>query len=184
MTPEHLIQQYGYAALVMGTFVEGEAVLVLGGMAACLNLLALPGVILAGVAGTVLADQVYFTLGRKGGGAVLARRPSWEAGAARALALLERHPTLLIVGYRYLYGLRTATLLCLGMSRVPLRTFVPLNVLGGIVWAAAVAGAGFLVGRAAEIPAGGPAALRDAGAFLSAASILLLALALLRRRRT
>ena len=37
MSPEHLIQQYGYAALVMGTFVEGETVLLLGGVAACLN---------------------------------------------------------------------------------------------------------------------------------------------------
>jgi membrane protein DedA with SNARE-associated domain len=179
VTPEHLIQQYGYAALVMGTFVEGEVVLLLGGMAACLHLLALPGVILAGLAGTVAADQVYFTLGRKGGGAILARRPRWEAGAARVLAHLERNPALLIVGYRYLYGLRTATLLCLGMSRVPLRTFVPLNVLGGLFWAAAVAGAGFLFGRAAA----GPAGLKGAGAALSAAFVVFLALAILRRRR-
>lgn len=184
MTPEHLIQQYGYAALVMGTFVEGDAVLVLGGVAACLHLLALPGVILAGVAGTVLADQVYFTLGRKGGGAVLARRPRWEAGTARVLGLLERHPALLIVGYRYLYGLRTVTLLCLGMSRVPLRTFVPLNAAGAVLWAAAVAGAGFLFGRAAGVPAGGHVLLRGAGAVLSAAFVLFVAFALLRRSRT
>jgi len=179
VTPEHLIQQYGYAALVMGTFVEGEAVLLLGGMAACLNLLALPGVILAGVAGTVLADQVYFTLGRKGGGAILARRPPWEARSARLFALLERYPALLIVGYRYLYGLRTATLVCLGMSRVPLRRFLPLNLLGALLWAAAVSGVGFWFGRATGVPTG----LKGAGAALSAAFVLLLAVALLLRRR-
>jgi membrane protein DedA with SNARE-associated domain len=179
VSPEHLIQQYGYAALVMGTFVEGETVLLLGGVAACLNLLALPGVILAGVAGTVLADQVYFTLGRKGGSAVLARRPGWEARSARLFALLERHPALLIVGYRYLYGLRCATLVCLGMSRVPLRRFVPLNLLGALPWAAAVSGAGFLFGRATGVPPG----LKGAGAALSAAFVLFLAVALVVRRR-
>jgi membrane protein DedA with SNARE-associated domain len=146
--PSHLIEQYGYAALVMGAFVEGEAVLLLGGAAACLHLLALPGVILSGVAGVALADQLYFTLGRRGGAAALARRPAWEVRSARVLALLERHPALLIVAYRYLYGLRTVTLLLLGMSRVPLWRFVPLNLVSACLWAGAVAGAGYLSTRA------------------------------------
>lgn len=180
MTPEHLIQQYGYAALVAGAFVEGEAVLVLGGVAACLHLLALPWVIASGVAGTVLADQLYFTLGRRGGAPLLARSPLWEARAARVLGLLERHPALTIVGYRYLYGLRTATLLALGLSRVPLSRFLPLNLLGAVLWAGAVSGAGYLMGRAAwSLPAG----VRYGAAAVVAVSIAAAVLALAVRRR-
>lgn len=182
MTPEHLIEQYGYAALVMGAFVEGEAVLILGGVAACLHLLALPWVIVSGVAGTVLADQVYFTLGRRGGVPFLARRPAWQLRAGRVLGLLERHPALMILGYRYLYGLRTATLVALGMSRVPLARFIPLNLASAFLWTGAVAGAGYLFGRAAAtLPGIGGRAAQFAPYLLAAAAVAVV-IALLRRR--
>jgi membrane protein DedA with SNARE-associated domain len=165
----------------MGAFVEGEGVLLLGGMAACLHLLALPWVIVSGVAGTVLADQVYFTLGRKGGAPLLARRPRLRARAGRVLGLLERHPALLIVGYRYLYGLRTATLVALGMSRVPLSRFLPLNLLGAVLWTGAVAGAGYLFGSAADTLPGFASEAARAVPFLLAAAVAV-ALALRLRR--
>ena len=63
MTIEYLIQTYGYVAILVGTFLEGETVLVLGGLAAHQGYLQLPGVMLAAFAGTLIGDQLFFFLG-------------------------------------------------------------------------------------------------------------------------
>jgi membrane protein DedA with SNARE-associated domain len=150
VTLEQLIGQYGYAAVAAGTLLEGETILVLGGLAAHLGYLDLAGVMAAGFAGGFTGDQVLFRLGRSHGPRVLARRPAWRPRAERVLALLERNQTLLILGFRFLYGLRTVTPFALGMSRVSALRFLPLNAVAAGVWAVAVAGAGYLFGQAAE----------------------------------
>jgi membrane protein DedA with SNARE-associated domain len=157
VAPDHIaqitqfVEHYGYAVLVAGTFLEGETVLVLGGLAAKLGYLHLPAVMAAGFAGTLLGDQLYFQLGRRHGPWILARRPGWRVSADRAFALVERHPDLIILAFRFLYGLRTVTPFVLGMSRVPAWRYTLLNAAGGLVWAVAVAGAGYLLGNAAEV---------------------------------
>ena len=50
-----LIQSYGYWAILAGTFLEGETILVLAGFAAHLGYLQLPWVILAAFAGSLPA---------------------------------------------------------------------------------------------------------------------------------
>jgi len=155
MTYAHLIHDYGYAALVVGTFLQGEAVLLLGAAAAHLGLLALPGVVAAGLAGTLLSDQAWFLAGRRGGAPVARRFTAGLTGppgrvrtrAARLLAHLERHPDLLILCYRGLYGLRIATLVLLGMSRVSATRFTVLNALSGLLWAVLLGATGYLAGR-------------------------------------
>lgn len=151
---EHLITQYGYAVLVVGTFLEGETILVLGGLAAHLGYLDLAGVMAAGFAGSFAGDQLFFHLGRRHGPGLLARFPAWRPRAERVLRLLERHQNLLMVGFRFLYGLRTVTPVALGMSRVAALRFLPLNAVGALLWAVAVAGAGALFGQAAEAALG------------------------------
>jgi membrane protein DedA with SNARE-associated domain len=54
---------------------------------------------------------------------------------AKAERLLNRFRTLLILIFRFLYGLRAVTPFVIGMSTVPTRTFVLLNAIGALVWA-------------------------------------------------
>lgn len=145
-----LLARYGYLAILVGAFLEGETVLVLGGFAAHRGYLELPGVIAAAFVGTLAGDQLYFQLGRRGGPALLARRPRWRAGAARAQRLLRRHETGLILGFRFLYGIRTVTPFLLGMSGVSAARFAVLNALSAALWATAVGLAGWMVGAAAQ----------------------------------
>ncbi len=65
MTLEILIRNYGYWAVLVGTFLEGETILVLGGLSAHLGYLKLPWVIAAAFCGTLPGDQLYFFLGRR-----------------------------------------------------------------------------------------------------------------------
>jgi len=147
---ESLIARYGYAAVLVGTFLEGETILVLGGFAAHRGLLWLPGVMLAAFVGSVLSDQLFFLLGRWRGAAWLARRPQWQPGVERVRGLLNRYNTGLIFAFRFLYGLRNVTPFALGLSDVSIGRFVVLNAIGAAIWAVAVALLGWFVGEAAK----------------------------------
>jgi membrane protein DedA with SNARE-associated domain len=148
---ETLLKTYGYWAVLIGTFAEGETVLVLGGFAAHRGYLALPWVILAAFVGSLMGDQLFFYLGRKHTQWVLDRRPLWKARVDRAHQLLERFRTLIILGFRFMYGLRMIIPFFLGMSSVSTRKFIILDVIAAFVWAVAVGTGGYLFGNILEI---------------------------------
>jgi membrane protein DedA with SNARE-associated domain len=147
---EALLTHYGCPILVVGTFLEGETIMVLGGLAAHLGYLSLEGVIVCGFCGTVLGDQLYFFLGRRHGKSLLARRPALLARTQRVFRILERHQNLLITGFRFLYGLRSVTPFAIGMSDVSYLRFAVLNLIGAFIWAASIGLAGFYFGHAVE----------------------------------
>ncbi len=151
---ESLLHTYGYPALVIGTFFEGETILVLGGVAARLDYLSLTWVTACGFIGSLSGDQLYFYLGRRHGSRFLERRPAWQARSRRVHRILERHPILLILSFRFLYGLRTITPLVLGTSKVPYPLFSILNVVGAGIWASVVAFAGYYFGKSVELVLG------------------------------
>ena len=148
---EHLIETYGYLAVLLGTFFEGETILVLAGFAAHRGYLYLPWVILAAFAGTLCADQLMFYLGRRHSQALLARLPSWKGRIDKAQMLLERFHTPLILSFRFLYGLRTVTPFVIGMSTVPAGKFMVFNCIGALVWAVIIGSGGYFFGSALEI---------------------------------
>jgi membrane protein DedA with SNARE-associated domain len=147
---ESLVRTYGYLAVVVGTFLEGETILVLAGFAARLGYMKLPEVILAAFVGSLSGDQLFFHIGRRHGQALLEKRPHWQARAHRVHQLLERHGTPFMIGFRFLYGLRTVSPFVIGTSRVPASFFLLLNSIGAMVWAAAVGTGGYLFGHAME----------------------------------
>jgi membrane protein DedA with SNARE-associated domain len=151
MSLEALIQSHGYWIVFLGTFFEGETILILGGIAAHSGYLKLVYVMLAAFAGSTLCDQTFFYLGRRHGAAVLARRPGWRAGIERVDAILTRHDALMIMGFRFLYGLRTVAPFAIGMSSgISIRRFAAFNLLGAAIWAIAFGLAGYVLGNAVE----------------------------------
>jgi membrane protein DedA with SNARE-associated domain len=154
MTLESLISTYGYGAILVGTFIEGETVLVLGGFAAHRGYLELPWVILAAFVGSLCGDQLFFFLGRRHSHFILEHRPAFKGKMERANHLITRFQTPLILGFRFLYGLRTVMPFALGVSTVPVVQFVVLNAIGALVWAIGVAVGGYVFGTALELVMG------------------------------
>jgi len=150
MSLEEIISNYGYAALLIGTFIEGETILVLAGFAAHRGYLNLPLVITCAFIGTLLGDQVYFYIGRIKGSNVVEKYPKWKSRSTKVFALMSRHQTLLIIGFRFFYGMRTITPFLLGASGVSPVRFLVLNIIGAACWATAFGTLGYLFGQAAE----------------------------------
>lgn len=154
MSLEELISTYGYAAIGIGAFIEGETILILGGFAAHRGYLELPWVIACALIGTLFGDQFYYHLGRIKGKSAIARRPRWKARSDKALALLDKHQVWLIIGFRFIYGLRTVTPFLIGASNVPPMRFLLLNMLGASIWSVTIGVLGYLFGDALQIVIG------------------------------
>lgn len=146
MTFDTLIAQWGYLAVGLGTFFEGETVLLVAGAMAHRGLLSLPLVMFAAFVGSVAGDQLWFLLGRRYGRTFIAKRPRLAAHAGRVESGLKRYGTPFVLGFRFLYGLRTVTPVLLGASAYPVQRFMILNVVGAAVWALVFGLLGFTVG--------------------------------------
>lgn len=151
MTLSELITDYGYPVILIGTFLEGETILVIGGFAAHLGYLRLPWVILAAFAGTVGGDQLFYFLGRRHGEWLLTRRPRWKPRVERIKPLVGRYRIPIILLFRFFYGVRTVTPFALGMQGVPVGLFLPLNLIGAVLWALCFGMTGYLFGHALEL---------------------------------
>jgi membrane protein DedA with SNARE-associated domain len=151
MSLEYWVQEYGYPAVLVGTFLEGETILVLAGVAAQQGNLELKYVMLCAFCGSLISDQMAFFIGRRWGTRWLTRKPGRAARYERARGLIDRHQTLITLIFRFLYGLRNVIPFALGMSRMKLGRYVVLNLIGAAVWAVALALLGWGLGTAAEV---------------------------------
>lgn len=148
MTIEALIARYGLGALLLGAGMEGETVVILGGIMVQRGTLPFAGTILAAAIGSFIADQIFFTIGRR------ARDGRWVGKLrkrrvyARVMGMMERYPVGFIFAFRFLYGLRTISPVAIGTSEVPTRLFVAVNAVSAACWASIFIGIGYLFGEA------------------------------------
>ncbi len=142
-----LISHYGYVALVVGSLAEGETVTLLGGVAAHQGLLKFPLVVAAVALGGMIGDQLLYLVGRRFGNGLLKRFPRHKKQIARARNLINHRPWLFVIGTRFMYGFRIIGPILIGASHLPPRIFLPLNILGAIVWASLFSALGYLGGE-------------------------------------
>ena len=122
----HLLATYGYLAVFVGCLLEGETILILGGVAAHQQVLKLlPVIAYASLAG-MLGDQLLFWAGRYFGDRLLPRLHKKQAAIDKITTLIHRYPTVSIFSVRFLYGMR---------------------LVGALVWATLFASAGYWAGE-------------------------------------
>lgn len=150
MTLAEILQQYGYPIVFVGALAEGETVLGLAGLAVHRGYLAaLPVVVLATLGGFI-GDQALFVIGRHYGHRIVERFPRLAKGTERVMALIDRHPDAAILAVRFLYGLRIAGPVAIGMSRVHWLRFAVLNFASASAWGALFVALGYALGQAVE----------------------------------
>ena len=150
MSLPELIETYGYLAILVVTFIEGETIVILAGVAAHLGLLELQWVILSAIAGSFSGDQWWYYIGRHWGPKIIAKRLSWQEGAQKVYKHLHRHQYWLILSFRFYYGFRNVTPFVVGSAHIPRLRFFTLNLIGAIVWAIIFAYVGYGLGEAAS----------------------------------
>lgn len=150
MTAEALLARYGLVAVFVGAGLEGETATVAGGLLAHEGYWPLWAAMLAAAAGSFVADQGFFLIGRRFQDHRRVKRLRDRPGFARALAAFERRPIGFIFVFRFLYGLRTISPIAIGTTHVSARTFMAVNAASAAVWGALFTGIGYVFGREFE----------------------------------
>jgi membrane-associated protein len=141
---------FGETALFLGFVLPGEAAVVLGGVLASRGRVSLPLLILVVVAAAIIGPLVGYEVGRRMGGRVVGsrflRRMSGTLEKATS-ALNSRGAAAVLVG-RFTAVLRALVPALAGTARMPYRTFVVYNAIGGLVWGVGYCLLGYLAGSA------------------------------------
>lgn len=152
---QHILREYlhthGYWVLFLGTFLEGEAILIMAGFLAFQGYLDIVGVIATSFCGSFLGDQFYYYLGYWKGKALLRRFHSIAKKFREALRLIERYGILVAFISRFTYGFRIILPIILGITSLPPATFLWINMASALTWAIAFSLGGYLFGKSAEI---------------------------------
>jgi membrane protein DedA with SNARE-associated domain len=185
---EEFLRQYGPIGIFLGAGFEGQTAVIVGGLLARQHILQLWFVLASATAGSGVVDQLLFVAGRRFRTHRWVVRATEQVAFARALRFIERFPISYILAFRFIFGLRVASPIAIGVSQVPTWRFTVLNILGALIWATAFTMAGFIFGEAVHNVLGhghhaGRWTLIAAGGIIVAVLIVWAVRYLLRRRR-
>jgi membrane protein DedA with SNARE-associated domain len=150
MSPEFLLHKFGYLAVFVGTFLEGETILVMAGFFAERGYMEIFTVALVAAAGAYVGHTFWFWLGRTQGVKILDRFPKMKKHFGRGIRIFERYGAPAIFITQWLYGLRVTCAVIIGISRISVLKFLVLEAVTCLIWAAVISAAGYYFGRAVE----------------------------------
>ena len=185
---EHLVETAGYPLLFVvvmaessGLPVPGETALITAGMLASSGKLKIELVIVIAATAAIVGDNIGYLIGRKGGRWLLERPGAFQRQRQEVLLIgepfFERHGPKAVFFGRFILGLRVWASWLAGATRMPWRSFLFWNALGGICWATAIGLIAYFLGRSASN------AIQTFGLFgLAAAVLALVGLFVMHRR--
>src|ERR1035437_6330460 len=148
----HLIEVAGYPLLFLvvmseasGVPVPGETALITGAVLASQGKLQIEIVIAVAAVAAIVGDNLGYLIGRKGGRWLLQRLEVLRVGEP----FFRLHGPKAVFFGRFLLGLRVWASWLAGATRMPWRSFVLWNALGGITWAIAIGLIGYFLGHSA-----------------------------------
>lgn len=148
---ENLIIGFGYPALFLGSFLEGESFLIAAGFLAKRGYLNLNLIIIVALAGAYLGDVVLYFLGRKKGEAIICKFPQVRIYYPKAQKLFDKYGIWAIFITRYLYGLRFASAAFFGLMKMRVRKFLFFAFLSCMIWSILIAYLGYAFGASLEV---------------------------------
>ena len=141
---------FGETAVFLGFVLPGETAVVLGGVLASRGHLSLATLAAVVVVAAVTGPIVGYEIGRRMGDRLFAARAMRRlpGGPHRARQALRDRGGLAVMLGRFVAFVRAVMPAAAGAVRVPYRTFLIYNVLGGLVWGVGYCLLGYLAGSA------------------------------------
>lgn len=141
---------FGETAIFLGFVLPGEAAVVLGGVLASRGHISIVLLAVVVVVAAILGPLVGYEIGRRMGDRLFAARALRRipGGVARARSTLQARGGLGVLIGRFVAVVRAVVPAAAGAAKVPYRTFLFFNVLGGIVWGVGYCLLGYLAGSA------------------------------------
>jgi len=132
---ETYLQTWGYLASFIGTFLEGEILLLSAIVASKMGFMNIYWTLIALFGGAYTRDWLIFLVARKKGKQLLNYRPKLKSKFDRVTHYLEKYPIFLLIFARMFYGFTTVIILLYGgSSNISMKKFGLLSALGNLVW--------------------------------------------------
>ncbi len=144
-----IITHFGLPAVFVGSGIEGEPFALAGGLLSHLAIVPLWAAMIAAVGGAFAIDLFWFTVGRRFREARRVRAVRATPAFTTAVGLIERHPNLAVLIFRFAYGLRMAAPIAVGTSALTTRRFVLTSLGASLLWGAGFTLIGYAFGEAA-----------------------------------
>jgi len=144
---EGYIAKYGYIGIFIGTFLEGETTVLIGGIFSRLGYMSIWNVMLYAFAGTLVGDFTFFAVGRYFGKNIVERFPFIRRRVPLANRVIRKNGNFIIFMIRFLVGIRAVILMLLGCTNLKMRKFLIFSVFNSVAWSILVAIIGFVFGN-------------------------------------
>lgn len=144
---EDFVSQYGYLAIFVLTFFEGESVLIAAGFLAYSGRLDANAVVLISTMASYIGHGTFFLI-------ALYRREAFlkyiqkviKVNLSRLESLMERYGVASIFISQWLYGFRLLSAAVLGLSRMGKKKYFIYQLISCIVWATICTYGGYFFG--------------------------------------
>jgi len=144
---EVYIERYGYIGIFIGTFLEGETTVLMGGIFSKFGYLDLFKVFIWAFMGTFIGDFTFFSIGRYYGKGIIERYDFLNKKMMLADKIIQMHGGVIILLIRFLAGLRTVVLVLLGCTNIHMGRFLFINGINSIIWSVLVTLIGYIFGN-------------------------------------
>lgn len=141
------IKDWGYVAVFLGALVEGESIILTASALAYAGFLNIYIVAVVAFFSTIFAEQTCYLIGRHYGPSLFDRFPRLKPAANKAFSILKRIDVWFILTCRFIYGIRTVSPLVIGAAQIPIKKFIPLNILAAAIWASISCAGGYYLGE-------------------------------------
>jgi len=169
-----------YTVLGASAIFTEELAPIFGGIAVHEGELRLMPLIVAIAFGGWIATALLYAVGRLKWETIRRRFPRTRATGTVALRVVRRNPLTASFFVRFAFGLRIVLPMASGAARVPLYVFLPVSLVGSLVWTAVFTLVGYVAGEAAVQALGH---LGTAGEIVGAMVVTIAVFAFLRWQR-
>jgi len=145
---QQLVEQYGYWAVFIWTFIEGETVFIAAAALAAAGMMEPWKVIVVAASGAYAGHLVFFAIGRWKGLELIESVPSLNRHYPKANIVLDRYAHWSIFIFQYLYGTRLVAAILFGCSSIGFARFALLQIVNCLIWALVIYSVGHLLGMA------------------------------------
>ena len=129
-----LLPKYGYFAVLLAAFWEGEATLIAAGALCGAGYLDWRLTILAATIGGAAGDQIYFYAAHERAARLIQKSSRLRRWYPKVRRFVLKHGTLAVLLSRFAAGLRiTIPLVCATAGMSP-RKYSPLNLISAFAW--------------------------------------------------
>ena len=131
---EQELLKFGYLFIVAGTILEGDATMIAVGFLAHQGHFRFGLAMTAAAMTTIVASHLYYELGRRGGRVLLDKKIEAAPRMQRVVRWVEGKGVFLMLGARFVVGMRVAIPTVCGATGVARAKFTLANSAGAFIW--------------------------------------------------